>query len=473
MEIWVAILLHEPKLLKTIEQLLPSLKIELSNFIKNIFLLEGENRVAQLMFSWKQSQLIRFLNLIDREYLSSANNLKSLINFLFSQNKPDKLINDTLESLDCIIYHLWKQVLNTEKNKQGSVIAQKFVQSIDEVWNGIDVQRAKLEKANRRNLILGFDKLLHWMRFHQPLLNRPQDIFMQLKKFYEIKSTEFPNHNVYLQEFDVFIGQLRRIVNFYEAKKIEFVTEKEILKIKELASSAFSKLSESPLKSILNPKFQKIIQKTSIYEDYTNEKDYEKIISHIQRLIEQLVIDEALKTKIFEIKVETEQMMEIYLSGRSNFAKFFKEHESDFGELFSSTHESFESLLSDNKIDFEISEIQSARGKVINIHPDLFKQIVRQLYNNSIKHTKLFRERTKNASRIQVLNSCELKENMIILHHSQDIPNENGKGKGYEDIEIIVNFFGGNIIKNEDTDKFKVSIEFLISNYQIEIKHGK
>jgi len=479
LEIWIAVLLHEPKLSKTIEQLLPSLKNELLKFIQDVLkiLISDDmpprlsETLQNLRFNWKQSQLVRFLNLLDREYLTDSKNLRAVINFIHVSSKPVHIINDVSESLDTIAYHLWKLVLPNQKGRVDEIISNQCIVTVAEIWNDIDKKRADHEKHQRRNLVTCFDRLISWIRLHQGLQNRPQDIFMLLNRFYQIRSAEFPNHNSYVIQFDLLIAQIQRVQNLMNVLKSEFVNSDEIQKVKNAAKEAFSKLNESPLTLTNDSRFQKIIPKSTIYDEYFgSDKRWDRVIGYISTKIESLTVTGDLKMQIPEIMQLVEKFKNMYLSGRSPFANYFKEHESNFTDIFLKTHENFEGTMAESQINFDVSEIKRLQKIIINMHPDFYRQILIQLYKNSIKHTEVFlKTHSRRRAFIQVTNKISVEDRKIILHHSQNIPNENGIGKGYEDIEAILVFFGGKLVKDPNPDVFSVTIEFALPDYSINL----
>ncbi len=129
LEIWMAIILHEPRLLKTIEQLLPSLKVSLLTFIKEQFSFDKKIKSKSLSYRWKKSELIRFLILMDKNALFNCENLKKII----SINFPTHIEPDEHNYLILIAYNFWKSI-NVHKKHEKDRIPLLAVESLDDFW---------------------------------------------------------------------------------------------------------------------------------------------------------------------------------------------------------------------------------------------------------------------------------------------------------------------------------------------------
>jgi len=124
-EIFMAVLLHEPQLMNSINQFLPELKLELRNVISKIIYSNG---LPDIHNRWKKAELLRFHYVINSHEFYKAETLKSIFIYAADDNG----------ALDYLAYILWNDIVN---NNTESASQKNLSYLIDEV-------RTALEETN-------------------------------------------------------------------------------------------------------------------------------------------------------------------------------------------------------------------------------------------------------------------------------------------------------------------------------------
>ncbi|MES2559405.1 MAG: phosphoribosyltransferase [Bacteroidota bacterium] len=460
LEIWIAVILHEPKLLKTIEQLLPSLKGNLLEFIKEQFNLLKKNKIKPLNYRWKKSELIRFLILMEKNVLFNCECLKKVI----SREFQDPVTNDEHDYLVLIAHTFWKAIIILKKNKQEDV-QLLAIESLEEFWRKyVAPLKNFTDNEIPSNFEIVFDKLIKWVNNKKDGNEHP---FLKLKNVYTKLYTGFPKH---LNDYKPFIKLYNYIDDINNAfNQPNTVKSSDSLeKIIELSKTAFDTFIDDIENSYLTS-FE-ILKDSQKLKNFMSKNSPSNVRIDIIQKINSLTLDniEITKNAIAEILNCLELFKTTFIFGKSDFTEYFINH----GCCFISELEYY---LAEKKEEPSFKNItiktnfkDDARNRNINFHPEILKEkVIDEIFENIIKHSDRYKLKIKNNDfKTDVELSVELIDNGIRFKLLQNVPDTDHKGGGTDCFEETIKFFDGSFQRNSKINE-NYSIEFtlkLISN---------
>lgn len=468
-EIWMAILLHEPKLVKIIDQLLPSLKRTLTEHIQSIITFKSEE---PLKYQWHICDVVRFYSIISGTNIFKYETFKQLIKYASTSSKSSKSELEFETTIQFIIYLAWKNLKFPEKREK-QLKKPEIIFNIEKYWiNDLKPNEEKLKESNRS--AMGFNYLRNLLRFamqekEKAIPDEPQYSFSKIKTFYLKLQAEYPNHvKGFLIDFNLNLKGLQKIKNNLN-NNISF-EESTITQIKRSSKQVFNDFTDI-LISIIESSSE-VLRLTSIYDRHIKGNGILKISKRVELKIQELSHTSLSKNTIDGIIKDLNELQKFYLSGEQEFATFFIKHDpvlfTVIDDCIDNFNENNYNELKDYNLSIDCKKYDNVNTQQVNIHPELLTIVFNSLFDNSLKHTKKhFGYIPQNKELIKASFEYKMKDDFIEIIHKQNIKNKNQTGSGYDDINLIINHFGGKVKINPHSLNFEVEILLPISKLQI------
>lgn len=433
---YLAVILHEPRLIDSISHLLPHLKIRLLNSIKNGLGLNNYTTNLKLSLKWNKIHLIRALHLLNEDILFLSNCIKTIV---------ANISKDDVESINYLVYVFWK------KFKQ-NINIEKYIhlayELLDEFPNNSPIHK-----------IWGHFKV--WILNHQRYTYQEGYSFKYLKDFYSKKEVEYPNHLTTGYEFLSLSRKIRGQIQLVESAELDIIPKDKISSLKDLFHQAISKIKDPFLKIIDNEDFKEIIEfcgyKDKFYGDKTSAKT---LLDEVQTLFDSTISKESIQTILSSIN----KFSEMYLNSNSEFGKFFLKHEISILNKFSGIKEEYEEELS--KLDIKYNQVIKLSENIqVRIHKNCFTLIVSEFFSNCINHTKEIRVKAKKSLQSSVLMSLHNDEDFVYISYNHDLNYSDKKEltlNGLYRVKTISEYFGGDFKITNEPEKFVVKISLPI-----------
>jgi orotate phosphoribosyltransferase len=464
-EIWIAILLHEPKLKKIIDQLLPSLKNELADSINNLIL---KNKLSDLNYSWRVSDLIRFYSIIKGSYIFEYDNIKAIIKFASANSKPQVGNEDDFEqTLQYLRYFVWSLLKFHEKNDKGLSI-ENIILSIEKFWvEDIFPNEEKLKKNLKNKILLTYFKdIIRNIEVERKIPKLPQYSFTHLKKFYLDTQANSETHaRGFVNEFNNIILDFQSLRNSFQRNNNiqQNNWEEKIISLKIISK----KFNESILNYINVSK--EVLKDTTIFDKYiSSEKGIFEISKKIDTVINKTDFG-SLSTGLLSSLVDDIQYLGTnFIFASSPLSKFFTKHDAEIQSSFIRSlnlfHERYSSEIEKYKINPEISGFEHIPFKHVNLHPDSLEIIFRNIFDNIINQIRIQYPLLESCPEMKVGFNISHDDNNIIICHYQNTKNSNGGGLGLNEIKAIIEFFGGSVEASKQSEDFVLTMKFPVSN---------
>jgi orotate phosphoribosyltransferase len=439
---YLAVILHEERLISSIRRLLPQLVSLLIKAIKNEIGLETDTPTVKLKYNWPKEQIIKALSLL-RE------------NILYDDLQIDKIIayiSDSEKATNYLTYLYWNNLRNDKKKNlncsQLPIIVSKMIDKYGD------------------NKIL--KKFSQWHYLQLKPSYEKGDSFSYLKRFYEEKSMEYPNHITVGKEFNDLYGRISSIKSLIDSLGMdEYASDidREVKIANDLFQNAVSNIKSPFLKIIEDPDFKKMLNWCSQKDRYFS-ADINNIVWSIN------TIHSFFKDTTTNFISRIDEMLEML----NNISKtyFAPPSISPFAQIFSKHIVTFDSefkIISDSKtndlkpVSYQYNDTKT--DATIAIHPVLFDRIISELFGNAKKH------QNTSIHFIYFVEEEKLKIDCIYKGiQDKDFDSLQQKGEfmsnGLSEMKEIVSFFRGdfhsNIPKNEnDWESFKIQNEYKIT----------
>jgi len=303
---YLAVIIHEPRLVDSVSHLLPHLKIRLLNSIKNGLGLNEYTTNLELTLIWEKVQLIRVLYLLNEDILYVFNSLKIIVL---------NIAKDDIDSMNFLVYVFWGKLIN-------NIEIEKYINLIFGLLN-------ELPENSPIRKIWGQFKI--WILNHQRFTYRAGYSFKYLKDFYSKKEVEYPNHLTTGYEFLSLSRKIRGLIQLVESASLKCIPEDKISSLKDLFQLATSKIGDPFLKIIDNDEFKEIIEfcgyKDRFYGDSTSAI---ALIKEVQTLFDSSISIESLRNIVISIN----KFSGMYLNSNSDFGKFFFKYEISILDIY-------------------------------------------------------------------------------------------------------------------------------------------
>ncbi|MCX6319890.1 MAG: phosphoribosyltransferase [Bacteroidetes bacterium] len=468
-EIWIAILLHEPKLIKIIDQLLPSLKRSLINHIERIITFKNKE---PLKYKWHVYDIVRFYSIILGTNIFKYETFKQLIKYSSTSSKKTKTESEFETTIQFIIYFAWKNLKFPEK-KERQLKKPEIIFNIEKYWIKDLKPNEKILKEDAGNA-MRFNYLRNLLRFtmqekEKAIPAEPQYSFSKIKTFYLKLQSEYPNHvKGFLIDFNKNLKWLQKIKN--NLNNNIPIEESTITQIKSSTKSVFNDYKDILISLIESS--SEVIRLTSIYDRHIKENGILKTSKRVETKVQELALSSLSKDVIGEIITDLETLQKIYLSGEEEFAKYFINHDPILINIINECVDKFNEGNSDDLNNYNVVIDCKRHNKIsdeqINIHPELLNIVFDSLFDNALKHTKKhFDYKPQKEAVIIASFDYKKKDDFVEILHKQNIKNKNEIGSGYDDINLIVQHFGGKVTINTKSHNFEVEILLPISKLQI------
>lgn len=462
LEIWVAIILHEPKLIRVIEQLLPSLKRKINPEIEAVL-----RRERKINPSWRTADIIRFYAIFLGPTMLTYEVLKKVIKFA-GADVSGKINRDEFEdSIRFISYFLWKNIKFPDK-RFSRPSTSKIIEDFLKYWkNDVKPLEARLRKQGKG---MQYDYLRRLLRYVTQEMdkslpgNDPRYSFSIIKTFYFRAQADFPNHlRELLQDCNICLRKFQRIKSILEQQ-----FDLETAELDDAQEKGKKMLAEFREAIMIHVKASlEVLIYTSVYDKHlrdngliTTYDELEKMINQLSTLARNIDYVDSIIKKIAFIKDE-------YLSGDKDFAEFFMNHDAIFCDIYEDEQKQFEEDYKNDMENYDLRITRIYHDKIqlekirVNIHPDLLAKIFRDLFSNCIKHTyRYFENGGTPGNPIYADFQFRIREGFVEVMHKQSIKNQRTTGDGYSEINRILKHFGGDAVINPASENFEVKIRF-------------
>lgn len=415
---YLAVILHEERLISSIGHLLPQLKSLLIKVVKNEIGIETNDPSKRLKYNWQKTQIIKALFLLNEKSLFDLSNINTLINFV------------DIDATNYFIYLFWIKLCD---NKIENNTLNNHISLLNEI--------IKIENSDRK-IKTTWGQFRSWVQEFVQKKRFAEHCgysFSWMKDFYIRKHIEYPNHdtigNIFLNDLCASV----KATTFRLNNQIDINTTERYNDAKKKFEDAQVKIK--PFLDIRKDEnFKKGLSLCGVNNNFLdgNKHDICFILEKIKVCLEN---EDVFISSLDEIDKLSESIYKEYFSPKSDFAQFFDNHQFNISSEFSKISENREQELY-NKIRYQNNVRTNAK---VNIHLDCFKIIINELYTNALKHfnTSIFFDIYEDSDCVIISCKCQLMDENFEY---------NSDGNGFKTIKAILDCFNGKYKRIEEED---------------------
>ncbi|WP_282126269.1 phosphoribosyltransferase [Marinifilum flexuosum] len=352
---YLAVILHEERLIESISHLLPHLKYRLLDAIKlKLGIKIKKLNDEELQLQWDNVSLLKLLWGLDETAILNEAQIKKILKILDD--------NDDIAAIDFICFKYWSIL---RKYQDIPAVIRMSLKTINENTNG--------------NIRKRWRSFLNWIIDNKDTTYKQGYSFKYLKDIYTKKLVEHPNHHTNWVEF---YNLERKILAIKQLPFKEYLNG-DFIEAKELFDRILTNFKPHFLDIIEDKEFKSIINYCGQTEAFYGENNSAKKLLDI-------IASEFEKRDNSNLEIISEKLnrfITIYLDPNSNFAKFFLEFEIRLLNAFKTKEKEFAQLLKQKNITYN-AILNVDNQSIVNLHPKCFSIILDELYTNCINHSK-------------------------------------------------------------------------------------